>query len=127
MLNKAKNGKFKIVISAITLTEVVHLRGFQRLTNDIETKIKDFFEHDFIIVRSVDRRTAELARELMWRFHDDKLRHQDAVHVATAALANVNELNTYDPDLLTLNNKISCASGNLLTISKPFIAQQELF
>ena len=127
LLNEAKNGDFRIVTSAITLAEVVHLRDFNRLTPEKEAKIKAFFEHDFIIIRNVDRRTAEKARELMWRYHDQKLRHQDAIHAATASLANVDVLNTYDPDLLNLDDQIICRNGDLLHIAKPFAPLINMF
>lgn len=127
LLSEARDGEFQIVTSAITLTEVVHLRTFQRLTPVVEAKIKAFFEHEFIAIRNVDRRTAEKARELMWRYHDQKLRHQDAIHVATAALANVDVLNTYDDDLLNLDDQILCDNGDLLHIAKPFTPLIKLF
>ena len=127
LLTEARDGEFKIVTSAITLAEVVHLRGFQRMTPQAEAKIKAFFEHDFIAIRNVDRGTAEKARELMWRYNDQKLRHQDAIHAATASLANVDVLNTYDSDLLDLDDQILCADGSLLHIAKPFAPLISMF
>jgi predicted nucleic acid-binding protein len=127
LLHEAQNGNFKIVTSAISLTEVVHLRHMQRLNPETESKIKAFFEHEFIIVRAVDRRTAEKARELMWRYHDQKLKHADAVHAATASLANVDVLNSYDDDLLNLHDQIPCENGNLLHIARPVVSQTKLF
>lgn len=127
LLNKAERGEMKIVASSITLTEVVHLTGFQRLTPQIESDIQSFFEHSYIAIRAVDRRTAELARELVWRYHEQKLRPKDAIHAATASLANVDELNTYDDDLLSLDGKIRCADGKPLRILKPFVEQLPLF
>lgn len=126
LLQQAQAGDFKIVISAITLTEVVHLHSFQRLSPEKEETIKAFFEHDFIIVRAVDRITAELARELMWRYKDQALRPKDALHVATACLANVDILNSYDDDLVKLNQQIARKDGELLTIARPFISQVPL-
>ncbi len=49
LLNEAKAGGFKIVASAITLAEVVHLRDFTRLSPDVESTIKAFFEHNVAV------------------------------------------------------------------------------
>lgn len=127
LLKRAENGEIRIVISSITLTEVVHLGGENRLTPQAESDIQSFFEHSFIAVRAVDRRTAEFARELMWRFNSQGLRPKDAIHAATASLSNVDELNTYDDDLLSLDGKIRRSDGKPLRILKPFVEQLPLF
>lgn len=132
LFEEAKRGDYVIVCSAITLTEVVHLHGFPRMSPEKEDKITAFFEHDCIKVRGLDRGTAELARHLIWQFNDqskkpnERLKPKDAIHVATAVLANVDVLNSYDQDLINLNGQLNCKNGNVLKIEEPKISQPRL-
>jgi len=91
-----RDGKTRIVTSALTLAEVVKIKGGTALPTAKSAEITAFFELSYIVVRSVTRRTAELARELIWT-HD--LAHKDAIHVATALIANVSLLETKDQGL----------------------------
>lgn len=133
---KAIEGDVKIVSSALTLTEVIYLNGHQLITDEsphlsqqeVEEKITAFFEHDCIDLYSVERRIAEKARKLIWESCDleFKVKPKDAIHVATAAVANVDVLNTYDPDLLQLNDTVACDNGDFLTIAHPHVAQEAI-
>lgn len=67
VINAAQKGNLIIVTSSLTLVEVIHLRGHPRLTEDKEQTIRGFFAHEWIVVRQLDRRTAEEARTLIWR------------------------------------------------------------
>lgn len=66
VLRAAEAGQLQIVTSALTLTEVIRLKGKPRLPRTQEDRIRAFFEHDWIVVRDVDRFIAEDARELIW-------------------------------------------------------------
>jgi hypothetical protein len=55
--------------------------------------ILEFFQNPYIYIRSVTRQVAELAHEFT-RTHG--LRNADAVHVATAVIAKVDVLYTWD-------------------------------
>ena len=128
LLQEAQSGEARLVCSAITLTEVVHIQGgYEFMNPDKEAVISDYFKHEYIKIRNVDRRHAERARELVWRYHDIGLRPKDAIHAATAIIANVDVLNTYDPDLLKLNGKLLRDDGEILKIERPFVAQTLLF
>jgi hypothetical protein len=48
-----------------------------------------------------------------------KIRPVDACHLASAALANVEEMHTYDVKLLALNGKLDKANGTKLRICTP--------
>lgn len=126
LLERARDGEFLIVSSAITLAEVVRMRGTPvKLDRDKDQIIRDFFKRDYISVRNVDRQTAELARELVWKYRDivenkkDEVKPWDAIHMATAMRLSIPLLNTYDPDLLQLDGKERCSDGSFLEVRPP--------
>ncbi len=122
-ITKAESGDLIIVTSAITLVEVIRLKGRPRLKKDAERKIVDFFKHQYIVVHNLDRMAAEKARELMWK-HPDLL-PKDSVHVATAILRKIPKMHTFDQELLKLDNKYGDPK---LCICEPDIEHQgELF
>jgi predicted nucleic acid-binding protein len=105
VLKAAEKGHVQIVTSALTLTELIHLKGKPKLHKDEhEAKIRGFFQHQYIIIREVDRFIAEQARDLIWRHG---LHPKDAIHVATALRWRIPILDTFDDtDLLPLNRKL---------------------
>ncbi|MDE3201622.1 MAG: type II toxin-antitoxin system VapC family toxin [Acidobacteriota bacterium] len=119
VLAAADAGKVQIVTSALTLTEVIKLKGKPRLTKDKEEAIKAFFENDYIIVRDVDRFIAEKARDLIWSFNG--LHPKDAIHVATAVILKINVLDTFDGRLIKLSGKIGAPK---LIIAHPHMLYQ---
>jgi predicted nucleic acid-binding protein len=115
VIDDAGKGAIDIFTSALSLAEVSKqppgtLGGVD--------KIKDFFENDYIVVVQLDRRTGELAREFMQKGYAG-LKPLDAVHLASAARANVEEMHTFDQKLLDLDEKITKADGTPLRICKP--------
>jgi predicted nucleic acid-binding protein len=119
VLNAAERGELVIVASALTLTEVIKLKGQPPLKADQEKKIRAFFENDYIVLRNVDRFIAESARDLIWKH--PHLNPKDSIHLATALKVQVPHLDTYDDDFLTLNGKV----GSGLTIGTPRVSDQE--
>ncbi len=112
LIVKAKNKSLIIVTSTWTITEVNKLDALGKagmLPEDQSKMILDFFENPYISLRQLDRETAELAHNLC-RTHS--LTNADAIHVATALVAKVPVLYTYDAakgkrkGLLTHNLKI---------------------
>ena len=122
ILRDAERGGSKILTSAITFVEVVHMGRRQELTQAAEATIAGFFERSFIEVVAVEREIASLAREMLWRV--PKLSHRDAVHFATAFQHKATILETYDPDLLDLNGEV--VQGRPMRIEEPYIAQTAL-
>lgn len=118
VIKLAEARRVRIVTSSLTLTEVIKLKGKAPLTRDKESIIRDFFKNDYIIVRLLDRRTAEYGRELIWThgFHP-----KDAIHVATAVLAGVDQLDTFDDDLIKKSGIIGTPP---LAIGKPDLPEQ---
>src|SRR4051812_39833987 len=91
VLTAASQRRVKLVTSTLTIAEVVKLRGHPQLQQS--HMVEAFFQHSYIVIRNLDRRTAELARRLVWFENVDA---KDAVHVATALLANCGRMDTTD-------------------------------
>lgn len=119
VIELAENNKITIVTSALTLTEVVWIKGLPRLSSESEDTIRQFFEQEYIAVRTVDRVIAESARQLIWKHG---VRPKDAIHVATALELSISVLDTFDRDLHKLNGKLGNPS---LRIGRPDISYQE--
>ena len=119
VIKLAEDGELIIVTSALTMTEVIKLRGKPRLKKEKETKIRRFFEQEFMSIRSVDRNIAEHARQLIWQHNVDP---KDSIHLATALKLKLSIFDTFDEKLVKLSDKL----GNpLLRIGHPDIAYQE--
>ena len=107
----AERGELRIITSALTLTEVIKIKGKQPLSASAEDTIKAFFEHDWIIVRDVDRFVAEQARNFIWTHN---LKPCDAIHLATAYLMKLRHLDAFDrKDLGKLNGKLGALPMNI--------------
>jgi predicted nucleic acid-binding protein len=98
-LDDAEQGKVLIVTCALTLAEVLALRGHPRLPPDqaLKRKVTEFFKNEYISVQNVTRQVAELARDLVW---DHQIAPKDAVHVASALAVEAPILETYDQSLI---------------------------
>ena len=120
LVDASEKGEVRIVSSALTLTEVIKIKGQQPLPQSKEETIKGFFEQEFVGIVNVDRRTAEFARDLIWRH--PHLNPKDSIHVATASMTeDVDVLYTFDDDLLRLDGQLGEPS---LRISIPDIPGQ---
>ena len=119
VMKEAEAGGLLIVASALTLIEVIKMKGKPRLTSAVEKTIRGFFENSFIYIQNVDRDVGIKARELMWKH--EALAPKDSVHVATAILRKVPKLHTFDEYLLSLDGKYGTPK---LTICKPDITYQ---
>lgn len=119
VLRAAENGLLVIVTSALTIAEVIYLKGSPKLPSEQRKKVTDFFKSEFISVRNVTRATADLASELVW---DSNIHPKDAIHVATACLYEIPVMHTYDDRLLG-NSGVKLA-GHKLEIVKPSFVHQ---
>jgi predicted nucleic acid-binding protein len=97
VLGDAEQGNVMIVTSALTIAEVLRLRGRTPLPKAVRQKVTDFFRNEYISIRNVTRRIAENARDLVW---DNGIHPKDAIHVATALDARLSLMNTFDGDLI---------------------------
>jgi predicted nucleic acid-binding protein len=119
VLKAAQNGHILIVTSALTLAEVLFIKGGTKLPAEKRQTVEQFFKADYISVRNVTRHVGELARDVFW---DHGVNPKDAVHVATAAMFKVPQLNTFDDGLLKKNGIV--VSGHTLNIMKPHHEEQ---
>jgi predicted nucleic acid-binding protein len=103
-LDLARQGKLLIVTSTVTLAEVVKFDKSDILNLPPETAatIEGFFRNSWISLRNVDPDIGERARGLMW---DHALRVRDAIHLATALRYRAPFLDTYDDQLVALNDR----------------------
>ena len=105
VIDAAKAGRVRIITSALTIPEVLWLKGQDRIRADSAAKIEAFFKHEWIVVRELDRFIAEDARALVW---DKNVKPKDAIHVATALKRDVaiDQLDTFDEPLINLSGKL---------------------
>lgn len=111
----AKAGAIEILTSTLSLAEVCKDPAIKNQTADA---ISDYFENDYLLLVNVDRLVGERARRLLTSGLAG-LKPPDAVHLATAAMAGVEELHTFDGRLLNLSGMIDKADGTKLKICKP--------
>lgn len=119
VLKAAEAGTVKIVTSAVTLTEVIKVKGQPRLKREAEQVIRAFFQHEWIVIVECDRSIAVAARQLMW--DHEFLDHKDAIHVATAIRAGVTQLDTFDEPLCGITGRIGSPP---LVIGHPNLVEQ---
>lgn len=105
VLEAAQTGNLMIVTSALTIAEVLWLKGQQKIAPSQAKKIEDFFRHRWIVVREVDRFIAEDARQLVW---DKNVKPKDAIHLATALRQDVvlDQFDTFDHGLIKLSRAL---------------------
>ena len=125
VLRAAEEGDLIIVTSALTLTEVIKLRGKPELKREQEAKIARFFENDYIVLRGLDRFIALAAQRLVW---EQNLNPKDSIHVATAIRWKIPVLDTFDDDLIGISGKLPLEEGNpsgpKLEITTPHVPTQ---
>jgi hypothetical protein len=126
VLKAAEEGEVQIVTSALTLTEVIKLKGKPELKRDQEVRITKFFQNEYIILRGLDRFIAQSAQHLIWEY--PQLKPKDSIHVATAVRWKIPVLDTFDlADLLPLDGKLpldSTPNSPTLRIGEPHMPRQ---
>ena len=66
VLQAAEDGNVIIVTSALTIAEVLALRGHEKIPSNQREKIELFFRNEYIEVRNITRRISESARSYVW-------------------------------------------------------------
>lgn len=97
VLEAAQDGSVTIITSALTLTEVLAMRRRTAIPKDKRDEVINFFKNEYIVVRNLDRKIAEIARNLVW---DSEIDPKDAVHVATALSLGLGMMHTFDAALI---------------------------
>lgn len=105
VIDAAQAGQLVVITSALTIAEVLWVKGEPRLPVTEAKRVEAFFRNRWIIVRDVDRFIAEDARALVW---DKNIKPKDAIHVATALRQDVqiDQLDTFDEGLIKQNGKL---------------------
>lgn len=114
VLQEASEGRVLIVTSALTITEVLNLKGRPPVPKENKNKVLNLFRSEYIAVRGVTRKVAELAREVVW---ENGIKPKDSIHIATALDAGLNEFNTFDGELLKKSSWV--VSPSKLLICRP--------
>jgi|TARA_B100000315_G_scaffold232700_1_gene245141 hypothetical protein len=112
VIQRAERGDVLLVTSALTIAEVLWMRGAPRLPKDKSEIVQKFFKRSYIRVYNLDRKKAEAAQSLVW---DYGIKPKDAIHVATAIHLKVDALETFDQDLI----------GNSGTVGNPLLLIRE--
>ena len=117
MLDAAERGIIDIIVSAIALVEVL---ARNRTSGIDDQRVRDFFDNDYILLVNVDKHLGDFARRLMLAGHSG-LKPPDAIHLATACIANVDQFHTFDDRLLALDGVVDKLDGTRLIIKKPAV------
>ncbi len=124
VLDRARDGEVLIVTSTFTLAEVLKRKcgGVQvGIEGDEDDPFAELLKQDFVVLVNADWDAGVTARALYREFSNQGLKKpQDALHLATAVLENVDEMHTFDgDDLLKLAGKVKRADGMTLNICHP--------
>ena len=114
----------QIVTSTFTIAEVLKRKcGGESVGAEEETDdpFADLLQQEYVTLVNADWDVCTRARMLFREFNSDGLRKpQDALHLATAAIENVDEMHTFDgDDLLKLIGKVRREDGMTLNICQP--------
>lgn len=122
IIEKAQRSEVEIWTSMFTLAEVWKRRCAGEDTGLPEADdeaFEDYIEQEFVFRVAVDSDVGTAARRLL-RKHPSIGKPQDAIHVATALIENVDELHTFDrADLLSLDGVLDRQDGEKLKICTP--------
>lgn len=120
--DEARQGKTLIYTSFFAFAEVIKMKcepGSKPLDEANDKAIAALLGESWIRPVVVDERIGVLARRLM-RHHEECKKPSDAIHLATALVLNVDEMQTFDhPDLLRLDGKVLRADSKPLKICVP--------
>jgi predicted nucleic acid-binding protein len=115
ILRDAEEGNIEIVTSAFTLAEVCKAPKVKDSGVDY---IPSFFDKSYILLVPVDKSVGLKAQALQLAGVYG-LKPADATHIASACIAECEELHTFDDDILSLDKKIIGANGLPMKICKP--------
>jgi predicted nucleic acid-binding protein len=119
----AKTGTYQIWTSTLSYVEVFRLKseeGHPKPLGDANLDIIErAFTQDFVQLVTLDMEVVREARRLL-RLTLGLGKRTDAVHLASTLRWSVDAMHTYDKtDLLHLDGKLKCRSGEFLKICEP--------
>ena len=83
LFNSANNGSVRIITSALTISEVLHLKGLGQVPKNDRQKVRSLFQNPWVLVIGVNRTIAEESQDLVWGHN---IMPKDAIHIATALI-----------------------------------------
>ena len=113
VLQKAGRGEVLIVSSALTLAEVLWMRGAPRLPREKAELAQKFIRRSMIRIYNVSWKIAESAQIYVW---DNDVSPKDAIHAATAIHLGADALETFDAGLIA---KSGVLGSPILLIREP--------
>ena len=114
-LKRAEKGEIEIVTSAFTLAEVC------KRASDSSSPVINlaaFFDQKYILLIPVDKQIGMKAQSLQLAGLAG-LKPPDAIHLASALVANVPVFHTFDKNLLRMDKKFALGDGSEMAIVKP--------
>jgi predicted nucleic acid-binding protein len=116
-LVRATAGEFEIVTSSATLAEVCKAGKPGSPVQNLSA----FFNHPYILLVDVDKRVGGRAQQLQLVGFGagTVIKPFDAIHIASAQIANVDFFHTFDDKLLKNSESLNCDDGRPLKIVKP--------
>jgi predicted nucleic acid-binding protein len=122
VLEQARSGQCELWTSSFCLAEVFKRKcdgALVGLAEENDTYFEDLIEQEFIHKVSGDVDVGKVARRLLRKFPTIG-KPQDAVHVATCLLNDVDQLHTYDrDDLIRLSGQLDRLDRQKLVICPP--------
>lgn len=122
LIEQAKEGKIQIWTSSLTLAEVYKKKcdgETIELAEEDDRNFESYVSQEYFVEVQVDHDIGVLARQLLRRNSELK-KPNDAIHLATAIIHNLDEFHTMDREnLLPLNGKIIRLDGTYLVICEP--------
>jgi predicted nucleic acid-binding protein len=115
VLQRAEKGEIEIVTSTFSLSEVCKRRD-EAL--DPTVNVPAFFDQPYVFLVDVTKPVGSRAQHLQLSGVGG-LKPADATHVASALIANVTILHTFDGGLLNLSGILTCDNGEQLRIMPP--------
>ena len=128
---QGQNGEIEIFTSTFALAEVFRLKcedSEKQLPEEKDQIFEETLDQDFVVYVQLTREIGRYARRLLRRTEGLRV-PQDAIHLASAAWHNVDELQTFDGNhLLHLDGKVERRDGQKLKICTPQVppAQGEM-
>ncbi len=131
VISEVQQDRAELWTSAFTLAEVYKRKcngNYVSLLEDRDDEFESFFKSGIVKPILVNVQVAKVSRRLCRKYQCLR-KPQDAIHVASCIIGNMDELHTFDAkDLIKLDGKITVQNGNTLKISHPpFPSQGELF
>ena len=115
VLEQAQNGEVEIATSAFTLAEVCKS---EKAKNENLGKLQGFLDHEFILVVQLDKNIGVKAQQIQLSGLSG-IKPPDAVHLASAQLANVTEFHSFDDRRLEKDGQINAEGGHAIKCCKP--------